>query len=483
VFRASIGTLIVLAGGCQFLSGINDYEVEPPPTRIDTVWSRSYGGPGDDGGNEVAIDSQNNVIAVGALGSTANFGGQDVMPVGGKDAFVVKLDRDGAYMWERLAGGDNDDASIDVVVDGEDNVIVAGLFTGEMDFGQGTLLTGPPNQRSLFVWKLTPKGEFVWAVPFVGFNAISIPFLAVGADGSIFVAGGLRGSVDFGGGPLTSVGSFDIYLLKLNPNGSYAWSTSFPSAMSVNTDPMFAPPPAGIQVDEDGSVLLAGPYETSISIFGDMRVGEVPRVWVARIAPGGNAAAWVKDFGADFVAVGDTTSLGGDQLLVAGSFAGALAIDGELYPVSGLDNADVFIARFDKNNGAHIDASTYHATVIREGDQVKSVTRVVTMDVNAQGDVLIAGALADTLVLGSTTLTAIGDTEPDLFAAKLDAQGTPLLAQRYGDAARDAAFGGELDDAGNVVVTGLFEGQLVLGADRHQTRGGADIFLVKLVPE
>lgn len=480
-----ICALIVLAGGCQFLSGLNEYEVHPPETRIDTVWSRSYGGPGDDGGNEVSIDSQGNVIAVGTVASAINFGGVDVTPVGAKDAFVVKLDRDGNYVWERLAGGPNDDAAIDVVVDQDDNIIVAGLFTQEIDFGNGQVLVGPPNQRSLFVWKLTRDGTFDWAVSFIGFEALSIPSLAVGPDGSIFVAGGLRGSVDFGGGALTSVGSFDIYLLKLDRQGTHVWSTSFPSATSVNVDPMFAPPPAGIQVDADGSVLLAGPYETSISIFGDMRMGgALPRVWLARIDPSGTSAAWVKDFGADVAAIANTTSLGAEQLLVAGTFVGALGIEGQFYPVSGFDNADLYLARFDKVSGAHIDATTYQATVIRdEEDIIQSLTRVVTMDVNAQGEVLIAGALADTLVLGGTTLTAIGEIEPDLFAAKLDPQGTPLLAARYGDASRDAAFGGELDDAGNVVVTGLFAGQLVLGADRHQTRGGTDIFLVKLVPE
>jgi hypothetical protein len=105
------------------------------------------------------------------------------------------------------------------------------------------------------------------------------------------------------------------------------------------------------------------------------------------------------------------------------------------------------------------------------------------MDVNARDEVLIAGMLIDKLVLGGTTLQALGQSEHDLFAAKLSSNGTPLLAERYGDDNRQTASGGALDAAGNVLVTGNFEGQLLFGSERHVSKGAQDIFVVKLVPE
>lgn len=470
-----------MVAGCQLISGLDDYGIAPPPTEphIDSVWSKSYGGALIDGGNHVAIDGADNVIVVGAFESPIDFGGGTITPAG-RDAFVLKLDRDGNYVWARVFIGPNDDSALQVTVDSQNELLVAGLFTEEIDFGTGDVYTGPPGQRSLYLVKLDADGAAIWARAFVGFTTPFIPRVAIGADGSILLTGGLRGTVDFGGGPVASSGARDYFVVKLTADGDHVWTRTFASSPTM-PDPSFAPSPVGLEVDVDGSVLLAGFYLESIDILGTVFTGPatVPRTWVARLDPDGNPPVWAKAFGADIACVATTTSLGGDQLLVAGSFIGTLDVDGDLYQVSALGNADVYIARFDKELGDHLGTKTYQATLI---PPVMEATSVVSMDVNDSGDVLIVGKLIDQLVLGGTTLTAIGQRETDLFAAKLAADGTPLLAARYGDDKRQLAVGGELDSAGNVLVTGSFQGQLLLGAERHVSQGADDIFVVKLVP-
>jgi hypothetical protein len=472
--------------GCQFLSNLDDYTVAPAPTvsPIDSVWSKSYGGAGEDGGNEVAIDQDGNVIVVGALASTTSFGGTEVMPIGMKDAFILKLDRDGNYIWDRVYGGTDDDAAIDVAVNPDGSMVVAGLFVGEIDFGLGNTLQGPPGRRSMFVLKLDPEGQPVWARGFGDLLAIPIPYVAIGGDGSIFLTGGLRGTVDFGGGPLSSVGSFDVFLAKFNPDGGHVWSHAFGTAVSSLPDPLFAARTAGLRIDDDGSVLVGAVYETSVDVLGEVHTGPGPkRMWIARIDPGGASAPWVRDFGSDGDTVALTTSLTAKHFVVAGGFAGALQIEDQTY-IAAEEHRDVFVSRFDKITGGHVATSTFAATVVRKtGELMPRVTAVVTMDVNARDEVLIAGMLIDKLVLGGTTLQALGQSEHDLFAAKLSSNGTPLLAERYGDDNRQTASGGALDAAGNVLVTGNFEGQLLFGSERHVSKGAQDIFVVKLVPE
>jgi hypothetical protein len=135
-------------------------------------------------------------------------------------------------------------------------------------------------------------------------------------------------------------------------------------------------------------------------------------------------------------------------------------------------------------SGAHEGTTTYPATIGPPGPTGSpQISAVVSMDVNDLGELLVTGVLIGELRLGGIKLNALGGQAYDVFAAKLDPEGTPLLAARYGDEQRDLAVGGALDPAGNVLVTGFFEGQLVLGTDRLVSQGGEDIFVAKLIPE
>lgn len=51
------------------------------------------------------------------------------------DVFVAKYDRNGTPSWAIRAGGINDEEGVCVAVDGNANVIVAGMFTDSTTFG------------------------------------------------------------------------------------------------------------------------------------------------------------------------------------------------------------------------------------------------------------------------------------------------------------------------------------------------------------
>ena len=72
----------------------------------------------------------------------------------------------------------------------------------------------------------------------------------VDAAGQITLGGYFFGQLDLGGGPLTSAGSTDGFLARLDPSGAHVWSKSFggPDGDQLN----------GLVVDAAGNVAVAG---------------------------------------------------------------------------------------------------------------------------------------------------------------------------------------------------------------------------------
>lgn len=483
----AVSTCTIALLGCTLTTDLEDLEggaggsggaPEPP---IDSVWSRSFGGTSIETGSAVAVGPDRAVTIVGSLGSQADFGGGPVGPIGELDAYVLRLDDAGTYQWGRVLGGPQDDIATDVVVDADGDTVVTGLFFGEMDVGNGSLLTGSPTLPNLFVVKLDPSGDVLWARRFSGFTAPSVPHISLDPAGNVVLAGGLRGSVDFGGGALTSTGSSDVFLVELDLDGDHSWSRAFGSLYNPEYEPE-AGVVVHVGVDDRDNVFLASGYMGFIDILGQRLtapIANTPRVYLARVDATATTALWVKDFGADAVIV-TAAAVSKSSLVLTGNFTGPLVIDGAIYPGSTAAGVDVYVARFDAN-GAALGATTYPGTQM-PGELLRFST-AWSMDVDAQGAVLIAGQLFDRLTLGQTTLESIGDLGFDLFVAKLAADGTPLLAARYGGDQDDIVMGSAFDGAGNILITGAFQSQLQLGNERHTSNGLADIFVAKLAAE
>jgi hypothetical protein len=69
-----------------------------------------------------------------------------------------------------------------------------------------------------------------------------------------------------------------------------------------------------------------------------------------------------------------------------------------------------------------------------------------------------------------------------VFLAKLDPSGGHLWSERFGDAFEQWGRAVAVDGAGNVLVTGRFQGTLDLGGGALASAGGWDMFLAKFGP-
>jgi hypothetical protein len=109
-------------------------------------------------------------------------------------------------------------------------------------------------------------------------------------------------------------------------------------------------------------------------------------------------------------------------------------------------------------------------------------TSQVGWDIHAgsAGDVLVAGMFDGAMDLGAERLVSAG--ERDAFVAKLDRSGRLVWARRFGDLDYQSAVRAATDADGNVVVAGEFFGTSDFGAGPMTSAGLHDIFVAKLGP-
>lgn len=105
-----------------------------------------------------------------------------------------------------------------------------------------------------------------------------------------------------------------------------------------------------------------------------------------------------------------------------------------------------------------------------------------TIALDSSGNVYVAGWFMESVVFGSTTLTAHGSNYWDIFVAKADPAGNWLWAASAGGYDSDCAQGLAVDSAGNCFLTGYFAGSASFGATTLNTAGDSDIFVAKLDP-
>jgi hypothetical protein len=158
-----------------------------------------------------------------AFGAAA---GETLVSAGQYDAFVAKLDPSGKFLWGKSLGdATSNQSATAIAVDGGGAVVVGGWLVGSMSFGAKTLTASGPSVDA-FVAKLDAAGSLVWALSYgdgAAYHAVNA--VAVDSQNDILVAGTYSGSIDLGKGAMTATGQQDLFVAKLTgATGAAQWS-------------------------------------------------------------------------------------------------------------------------------------------------------------------------------------------------------------------------------------------------------------------
>jgi len=208
---------------------------------LSLTWAKSIGSAALDDYQKTAVDSQGNIYVAGLFSQTTDFdpgpGLKTKVSQGGQDIYVLKLDKDGKLLWVHTFGNANSDVAQSILLTKGGNVIVAGYYSGLVDFNPGTAMNNLTSRDDYegFMLSLTSNGAFNWVKPLQASAAgrTNLYNMVEDKDGNILVAGNFVGRIDFDPGKgthiLKSVGFTDAFVLKLNSVGSFKWVKQFGS--------------------------------------------------------------------------------------------------------------------------------------------------------------------------------------------------------------------------------------------------------------
>jgi len=306
-------------------------------------WTTTLGGTSADRGDGVAVDGSSNVYTTGEFTGTVNFGAGNVTSAGALDVFVTKLNSSGAHQWTTTLGGTSNDYGYSVAVDGSSNVYTTGEFTGTVNFGAGNVTSASSND--VFVTKLNSSGAHQWTTTFGGTSDDYGWGVAVDGSGNVHVSGDFAGTVNFGAGNVTSAGSHDVFVTKLNSSGVHQWTTTFGGTSADRG--------GGVAVDGSSNVYTTGQFTGTVDFgAGNVTSAGSDDVFVTKLNSSG-AHQWTTTLGGTSADRGWGVAVdGSSNVHVAGSFAGT--VDFGAGNVTSAGGYDGFVVKLDSAGDATV---------------------------------------------------------------------------------------------------------------------------------
>lgn len=343
----------------------------------------------------VAVDSADNVLIAGALFGTMDFGGGPLTGEGNADLFVAKLDASGTYLWARRFGDGSFQVANGIALDDTGNVYIAGSFLSTVDFGGGVLASA--GDSDAFIVKLNAGGAYVWAKRFGDTSAQRGGEVAVDDEGNLLMTGRFSGLVDFGGGPLTSTGE-NIYVAKLDTDGSHIWSKRFGEASTSQAR-------VNVTIDDTGQAVLSGHFDGAID-FGDGTLTSAggTDLFITKLDALGDPTFSMRSGDANDQTSYSVAVDGAGNALVAGYLKGILDLGGG--PIASAGGKDTLLAKLD-TTGSHLCSKRF-------GDADSQVGTSVAVD--KAGNAVLAGTFFGSIDFGDGPLVSAG--AQDIFIAR-----------------------------------------------------------------
>ena len=453
--------------GC---SATDEVEVMVMPQQVqEWAWGRALHGSGYDRGNNVAVDANGNVYAIGYYKSgVLSVENLQFNNAGSEDIILVKYNNNGDLLWARSLGGPNYECGYDVKIttDGNNNFYITGYFySPTIQFGNITLYNSSVSTSAgdVFIVKCDGDGNVIWAKNNIGIYDENGLNIAVDKNGNFYITGLFSSpTITFDDKSATNSGSFDMFVVKYNSNGEALWVRNLNAS---GTEFSY-----GVNFDKDGNVYVTGrTSSSSINFAGSVIYGHGNYDgFLVKYDANGNEL-WGKLIGGSGYDIGDEICTDEDgNVYLTGYHGSSMNVDGinltcqgsyDIYVIKYSPNGNIIWARRAGGNGIDysVGISYSHST----------------------SDIFVGGYYnSSSMTFGTETVNGHGGY--DMLLLRYDKDGNEKWVLNEGSTANDYLMGFTIDECSNLYVTGSYTSStLQFGNDILTNFGDGDMFVAK----
>ncbi len=377
-----------------------------------------------------------------------------------------------APLWTKQLGGPGIETLNNLKIDQNQNSILIGQFSDTLNFetNGNSAIVIPNGEKSVYIQKRSSNGDLEWVKhidsqgQFIELEAIDLD-----QDNNIYVTGWLRGSfeIDFGNGSQTvSSNNYRTIVLKITENGDIVWIST---PMLPNNSMAYA-------IHVNGSSIVVGGRCNSDWNYSDF--------YLLKLDMNGQEI-WTKYFTNSIWHEGSIKSIDEDNqnnIVVSGYWRGLVDFDPSLSDNlhSTEQYKDVFVAKYSEN-GEFIWFKSIASDI-----GLLATNYDIAIDQNTN-EIVVASGFNNEVDFdpGANQFTMSSyASSPNNFVLKLSSSGNFIWAKNSGGDDYDWLFDMELDQLGNIWMTGTFIGTVDFdpnpGISTMTSIGFADMYVLNL---
>lgn len=425
-------------------------------------WAKGINAYGNYGGIIsycITVDDVGNSYTVGAFNEEVDFDPDsgtyilNTLIPNWYNLYILKLDSTGNFVWAKTIEGAGSSMARSVILDNVGNLLITGNFSNMLDFDPdtGVFNMNSPGSSDIFVLKLNNNGQFIWAKSMGGSYTDDGRVIRFDADKNIYVSGSFSLTADFDPGSgifnLTSAGSQEVFVSKLDSLGNFIWAKQF-----SGLDYDYA---NDLKLDNMGNCYITGSFKDSVDFnpgtgFYYLNAMGLADAFLTKLDSSGNFL-WAKNLGG--AGECESKSMGIDDqgmVYICGYFRNTCDFDPgpSNYNVTAFDSLDLFVYKCN-SNGDFIWVKQFGGI----GNEI-----ALDLFVDVAAKIYFTGSFTNVADFdpgtGINNLTTLGDK--DIFLGALDSSGVPIWIRQLGGIGYENAESLSINQNGSLLLTGRF---------------------------